>query len=496
MPDLGSRARRWLLLAALTATPLAGAEQAQPLHLLSGSEQQAELRHLLAELPAAPTAEQFASRLPAGRASVSRLTLFSAQSGSWPFEPFVHNGLFRSIAGYQAAHPQALRISGGRIDLAQLHKAVGNPAILRPHKDGYLLSYPLLIAADAALLVDNANLYLNANSGAALINQGQLRLRHALVQGWSGEHAETAEPGFRPFIMAWAGSLTLVEHSTLSRLGYNAHLARGLGVARSREQGPSVPPGRLWVHDSLFDELSTAVDASAALVRIEDSRFERLQQYALDLNDSQLAVLSNRIDQVRNHSGIRVRGRSQGRLEDNVISATGKAGIEVSEQRGDLLIAGNLLGIPTGSAIQLRDSGSEGRLLLLRNHILHSGYSGIDAHNVRQAHVLENRIDASPEYAISFRHPAPGGGRLVLVGNHLGGIGKALIRVEGQESLLLGDNHLQLAPPNQQALAGDLLPLQSLLLDAARAPGCFIEVRPALRRKGPPEPAPMSCPPG
>lgn len=483
-------ALRCLLLAALVGAPLAGsyAEDAQPISLMPGTEQQLALQQLLAAVPSAPSAEQLNRPLPSARAKVSLRPMFSSEAGSWSFEPFVHNGLFRVIANHQAAHPQAVQISGGQIDLAQLHRVLANPAILRPHKDGYLLSYPLLIAADAALLVENTQLYLDANSGSALINQGQLQLSHALVQGWSGEHAEHAEKGFRPFIMAWAGSHTLIEHSTLSRLGYNAHLARGLGAARSPAQSRSTADAQLWIRDSLFDELSTAVDANTALLRIENSRFERLQQYALDLHNSQVQVQANRIDQVRNNSGIRIRGNSSGRIDGNVISATGKAGIEILKQRGDLLLSGNLIGTPASNGIQLRDSGAEGNLLLIGNHILNSGYSGIDAHNVKRAYLVENRISATPEYAISFRHPAPGGDRLVLIGNHLGDTGKALIRVEGQDRLILGNNRLQVTPPHQKVLAGDLLPLQSPLLDALQQRGCFIEVRPGLSGKKPSNP--------
>jgi poly(beta-D-mannuronate) C5 epimerase len=483
---------RRLLLGALACAPLCAsfADAGQAISQLPGTEQQVALEQLLAGVPSDPAAEQLSNQLPSARAKVSKRTMFSSQVGSWPFEPFVHNGLFRVIAGYQSSHPQALQIGAGQIDLAQLHRAVANPEILRPHKDGYLLSYPLLIGADATLLVENTTLYLNSNSGSALINQGQLLLRHALVQSWSGTQAEDIlaendQPGFRPFIVSWAGSFTLVENSTLSRLGYNAYLARGLSAARSVEQGKHLASARLWIRDSLFDQLSTAVDASGALLRVDGSRFERLQQYALDISDSQLQVQDNRIDQVRNNSGIRIRGRSSGRIEDNVISNIGKAGIEVLGQRGDLLLADNLIGAVAGNAIQLRDSGAEGTLLVLSNHILNSGYSGIDALNVKRAYVVGNRISSVPEYAISFRHPAAGSDRLVLTGNSLGHTGKAMIRVEGQDSLILGDNQFHLAPPQQKVLAGDLLPLQSLLLDALREPGCFIEVRPALHNKAP-----------
>ncbi|MCS5516615.1 hypothetical protein NWF32_21630 [Pseudomonas qingdaonensis] len=129
--------------------------------------------------------------------------MFSAQGGSWPFEPFVNNGLFRAVAGYQAHHPQAVLIQGGSITLAQLADTLNNPQVLKRYKDGYLLSYPLMIAADGGLVLEGTSLYLYSYSGTALINQGWLGLNQSRLKAWPATRPATpSAPGARSW---WPG---------------------------------------------------------------------------------------------------------------------------------------------------------------------------------------------------------------------------------------------------------------------------------------------------
>jgi poly(beta-D-mannuronate) C5 epimerase len=436
-------------------------------------------RQLAAQLLAEPDVLIEASRLrrslPAGTARASLQPMFSAQGGSWPFEPFVHNGLFRVIAGYQTGHPRAIVLQGGSINLRQLHRSLKDPKILRPHKDGYLLSFPLLIGTDAALLVEGETLYLSTQTGAALINRGVLQLKHAVVRGWQGEAADPDEP-FRPFIIAWAGSTTLIEQSQLSRLGFNAHLARGLTLARAAVQR-NAPPARLLLRDSLVDTLATGTELHDAEARIENTRFESLQQYGIDLRDSQASLLGNHIDQVRNHSGIRLRGHSEGVLRDNLILRTGKAGIEVLGQQGRLRVHDNRIAQAGSNGIRLTDiaAGASDTLLIAGNLIVNSAYSGVEAHNVGQLWLLNNRIQSAPEYAFSLRNPPASRSHIEMHGNQLATIGKAMIRIEGLDQLRLAANQFHLSP-RQSALAGELTPVQSTLMQAIDNRRCLVEV--------------------
>lgn len=483
MNNTGLRAARLgLLLGAALA--LAGQAQAasyglaQPrLEVVAGADLRAEAGELRAQLEGerlpAPNLQA-----PAGRGSVAVQPMFSSQQGSWPFEPFVNDGLFRAIAGYQAHHPQALVLSGGSLTLEQLAASVNDPRILRRHKDGYLLSYPLVIGPGAALLVQGQTLYLYTYSGTAIINQGLLSLEKAGVESWNGDKPQSTDRPYRPFIMAWAGSRVRVEDSTLRRLGYNANLTRGLTTARSTQQAATVAPAQVLVRNSRFEDLSSGLELQAALARVEGNRFSAMQQYAVDLRDSRAEVRDNRIDGVENNSGIRVRGSFAGRLADNRILRTAKAGIEVNGFSGRLAINHNVLGESRGNAIQLRDiaSAADTRLLLDGNLIGNSQGSAIDAAGVASAYLLDNRIGGSPEYAISVRNPTRLAGRLVLTGNRLDGIGKALVRVEGVDEVVLGGNSYQGNPPLQNILIGDLLPVQSQLLDSTVRNACFVRI--------------------
>lgn len=463
----------------LSAPALAQTLYRHQLEALPSQPQQQALAELLADTGASVDAAQLIATLPSGRARVSLAPMFSAQLGSWPFESLVGSGLFKVIADYQSQHPQVLRIDAGSIDLAQLERAVANPKVLTRHKDGFLLSYPLLIGAKAALLIEDSHLYLNSRSGAALINLGQLRLQRSHLQSWSGATEPDQPRLFRPFIMAWAGSLTLIEHSSLTRLGYNAHLTRGLSSRRSPQQGADTGPARLLIRDSQLREMASGAELHDALALIDNSSFDDIQQYAIDLHDSRLSLRQNRIRQVHNQSAIRIGGTSSGDVTHNLIVASGKSAIEVVAQSGDLSLRDNLIGNSGSSGIRLQDrpAQADGRLLLTGNLIANSHGSGIDAQNISAALIIGNRISASPEYAISLRNSGSQPSEIGLFNNRLASIGKSMIRSHGVTRLQLGGNRFEELAVNQVVLAGDLLPVQSLLLETTVKLGCIARLQ-------------------
>lgn len=469
-------AMRPLSLCCLAALLCAGTAQAasqslpiqQSLSAISNTEHQAQLQQLHQQVTQAVQLQVKERPRPAGRASVSLQPMFSSQTGSWPFEPFVNNGLFRAIAGYQAHHPQAVLIRGGSITLGQLHAALNNPRILKPYKDGYLLSYPLMIGSDAGLVLEGTSLYLYSYSGTALINQGWLGLNQSRLESVAGDKPGSTDRAWRPFVVAWAGSHTQVIGSTLGRLGYNANLSRGLSTALSSQQPPNTAKATLIVRDSQFTELSSAVELQHSLAQIDNSRFEQSQQYAIDVRDSQVNLINNQLRGIDNNSGIRLRGQTVARVERNLILGAHKAAIEISDQRGALLLSANLIGDSRGNGLQLRNLAPTAQtpLLIEDNLIGNSQGSAVDASEVSGAILINNRIGNTPEYAISLRNAAPLAGPLTLSGNTLGKAGKAVVRVEGLQQVVLGHNRFEGKPLLQNLLIGDLLSIQGPLLDA------------------------------
>ena len=479
-------AMRPLSLCCLAVLLCAGSAQAasqslapqQSLSVISTTEHQAQLIQLQQQVAQAVQLQVKERPRPSGRANVSLQPMFSAQTGSWPFEPFVNNGLFRAIAGYQAHHPQAVLIRGGSITLAQLHQALNNPRILKPYKDGYLLSYPLMIGSDGGLVLEGTSLYLYSYSGTALINQGWLGLNQSRLESVAGDKPGSTDRAWRPFVVAWAGSHTQVIGSTLERLGYNANLSRGLSTALSSQQAATTAQATLIVRDSQFNDLSSAVELQHSQAQISDSRFEQSQQYAIDVRDSQANLVNNQLRGIDNNSGIRLRGQTVARVERNLILGAHKAAIEISDQRGALLLSANLIGDSRGNGLQLRNLAptAQAPLLIEDNLIGNSQGSAVDASEVSGATLVNNRIGNTPEYAISLRNAAPLAGPLVLSGNTLGTAGKAVVRVEGLQQVVLGPNRFEGKPLLQNLLIGDLLGIQGPLLDATQRQAHVVRV--------------------
>lgn len=471
----------------LAALWLAGAAQAasqalpanQIVDTLPAEQRQLKADQLRQQVRQAVAFAQTERQRPAGRASVSLQPMFSSQAGSWPFEPLVNNGLFRAIAGYQAHHPQVVMLRGGSITLAQLHDALNNPRVLKRYKDGYLLSYPLMIGSDAGLVLEGTSLYLASFSGTALINQGWLSLNQSSLQSMAGDKSASTDRAWRPFVVAWAGSHTQVLGSTLKRLGYNANLSRGLTTALSSQQAASTRLATVIIRDSQFSEMSTAVELQHSQATISTSQFERSQQYAVDVQNSQVKLQGNQLRGIDNNSGVRLRGKTRALVEDNLILGATKAGIEITEQQGAVLLAGNRIGDSRGNGIQLRSlTPTAAAPLVIDDNLLASSQgSAVDASEVGAVALLDNRIGNTAEYAVSLRNTTPLAGPLLLSGNRLGRVGKALVRVEGVRDVVLGGNSFDGKPLLQNLLIGDLLPLQGQLLEATVRQGATVRVR-------------------
>jgi len=451
----------------------------QTVDTLPQAERQLKVDQLRRHVRQAVSFQQAERPRPAGRASVSLQPMFSAQAGSWPFEPFVNNGLFRAIAGYQAHHPQVVMLRGGSITLAQLHDALNDPRILARYKEGYLLSYPLMIGVDAGLVMEGTSLYLSSYAGTALINQGWLGLNQSSLQSMAGDQPGNTERAWRPFVVAWAGSHTQVIGSTLKRLGYNANLSRGLTTALSPQQAPGTRLATVVIRGSQFSDMSSAVELQHSQATISASQFEQSQQYAIDVRDSQVRLQENQLRGINNNSGVRLRGQTRAQVEGNLILGAAKAAIEVSEQQGAVLLAGNRIGDSRGNGIQLRNltPTPAAPLVIDDNLLASSAGSAVDASEVSAVALLDNRIGNTAEYAVSLRNAAPLPGPLVLSGNRLGQVGKALVRVEGVRDVLLGGNTFEGKPLLQNLLIGDLLPLQGQLLEATVRQGRAVRVQ-------------------
>lgn len=468
-----------LVLLVLPGAFASAASLQPPLINLQNPQQiQADISAVIATACCPAAALDFTMPATSKPAQVSRQILFSSQGGSWPFEPFVNNGLFQLIAQHQPQHPRALVLSNGNIRLQDLHNMLKDESVLRPHKNGYLLSYPLMIMPGASLLVEDTALYLHSRAGAALIVQGGLRLRSALLSSWKGPGAALPVKGFRPFVIAWSGSRILIDDSQITELGYNAHLARGISLAHSRYQSIDLPPARIAIADSEFVDLQTALELDRADASVSNSRFMQPRQYALDSHDSTLVFSHNRIHQTGSDNGIRLRGNGNALIEHNHVSASAKAAVQLTDFHGSARISTNAISDSGGHGILLQNLNppAAGTLLINDNLFSNGKRSAIYGSNPGTTHIIGNTFLSHQDYAIRLDNDANMPVSTLIVGNHIGAVGKAGIRVSRITRITLGDNVFNLVPVRKPVFAGDLQAVQSRLLETTLKQAGFVTV--------------------
>lgn len=460
------------LLVFLLATSLAlAAPSIQPIDKDAFAEKIANLESI-----SEPIIELVDMQLPSQTGKASITTMFSAQHGSWPFESFAINNLFRVIATYQAYHPRMVIIRGGTINLSELNKVINNEKVIRPFKDGYLLSYPLLIDENAALQLDNTTLYLYSYSGTAIINKGLLAITKSTVESWSDNKATfiNNNVAFRPFIINWGGSRLQIIDSKISKLGYNAYLVQGITTAINNNQ-PTKLPVQVQIENSEFTALSS-INLKNAQASINNSIIKDFQQYGIDLMDSQFKITNNKIQAIKNNSGIRVQGDSNGIIENNAILSTHKASIETQQMVGKLVVRKNILAKDSRHGLLLNNANAT--VIVKNNLFTKLTGTAIEANQFEgSAYILNNTIHNTPEYAVSFRNEImQKQASLIFYKNKLTIVGKPILRTLGVGHITIGDNKIVGSQFYQNLLIGDLLPIQGTILEATLKNSCIVEV--------------------
>ncbi|MAL99278.1 MAG: hypothetical protein CL583_12620 [Alteromonadaceae bacterium] len=431
------------------------------------------------------------SDVRAATAAVSLQPMFSAQAGSWMFESLVHNGLFRVASEYQPSHPRAVLIESGAIDLAQLTSALSDPRILSRiagsdpgQRFGYTLYYPIIIGPDATLFVENAALGLNSTSGTALINLGRLivrdsRLAPIQVEAKGGKH-------FRPFILAWNASDTAIIDSDLRRMGYNAFLSHGLTVANHPELDRNVR-ARVLLSGSTLTELESGLIADGAEVRVIDNLFYHSQRYAIDASGGTLSVESNVVETTRYNSGVRAADVHWILLKGNRITGTQQSGILLSGSLPNAMVAGNYIAGARSDGMAIRDVANSARqsLDIRGNLVIGSAKSGLRLSNAPFATVSNNSFIGNAEYGINVDRSAvsnglktPSESATVIIGNQLMANRVAAIKTVQGGRFVFGQNNFQMTPTVQSVFAGDLVSIQTELLEQLIARKRTVEVIP------------------
>lgn len=424
-------------------------------------------------------------------ASVSLKTLFSAQADSWMFESLVHNGLFEIASGYQPSHPQAIYIQDGTISLNQLFAALDNPRIIeRTSVAGsmaqpvYQLHYPIIIGPNAGLFIQAAELRMNADSGAALINLGRLIIRNADLAS-NGKNLKGGKH-FRPFLLAWNGSETAIIDSRLHQLGYNRFLSQGLTIAHHKSIQRQTR-ARLLLSGSSLAQFESGLITNDADLFVADTAITDARRFGMDISGGRVTMTQSEITTTHYNSGIRITNTAEILLSGNRIADTRKAGIQIAGRVRRAMVTGNSIDNAGTDGLAFRDiDQTMGQSLVIRGNALTGNTkSGIRLSGAPAVRVTKNSMIANGEYGINIDHSRFLGGQapldgtpIVLAGNQLSGNHIASIKSVQGGRLMLAANQFQMAPTYQSIFAGDLISIQNALLNYMISEQLVVEIIP------------------
>ena len=159
---------------------------------------------------------------------------------------------------------KVILVKAGVVDIAAVHKAVGDRDYIIRHDKGYLLKVPLYIQSGAALVVQGEKqaLRLSQQPGVFIASRGDLYIVDTNITGWQVAQNKPARftnrDHFRPFLVFWDGSKTYIAGSRLTHLGYSAAKAYGLTFSTNGafvKENPDSPWPKGWLVENEFNDL-------------------------------------------------------------------------------------------------------------------------------------------------------------------------------------------------------------------------------------------------
>lgn len=391
-------------------------------------------------------------------AKVEQHILFSGQDGSWMFQSFVNNGLFKIASAYQPQHPRALLIKNGQLTLDQLYKLVDDKTIMDRQGARYQLFFPIIIEPSAALIIDG-HLEMSSKAGAAIINRGQLFISEGFVTASDG-----GSSGFRSFIVSWNGSYTSITNSQLINLGYNGYLSQGLTLT-AHEKSLVREPAILNAENSVFEGSFVGVSSHFGEVFLHNNQFKAIQSDAIDLRKSKVVLSKNTIIDTSNGHGIRLVDNIFQKVTKNTVKNSNKSGLVVSGQSGVTEVLGN----------QLQENGENGlwidqiqtqqlsTFIIKGNIVANNQLSGIKTNCLHLCLFVSNLMIGNKRYGFSLENITHNHHQLILQGNYFKLNTLASIKTLGFDTLILSNNKFYFDYLQSTVFVGDLEPHQSFI---------------------------------
>lgn len=319
----------------------------------------------------------------------------------------LNRGFLELLAAQPDWPDEGIVVAAGRHRLESIARRLDRPGLLACDGDGCRLGAPLAVEDGATLIIDGLTLDLEQRAGAAIIAHGDLFISHSSVWGRNGEAvAATEGSAFRPFIVAYDASRTVIRDSRFAALGYDGFGVTGLAVMTSSAEDPRDRP-ELRMTTTLVEDLFDGIFVRGARrVEILRSKVAGSKRNGIVLRDGTRDALVADSDVMRtgpnidNGHGIIVsRGTARAALLGNRVQSSSGSGIVVDRGTADLTIASN----------EIRGSGRDGVVVfesagidILRNTVEASGRSAVRVRSSDAVRIIDNALRGSGRVGVDL----------------------------------------------------------------------------------------------
>lgn len=307
---------------------------------------------------------------------------------------------------------QMIEVSAGVVRLEELVKQIADPALAERQDRVVTLRIPLLIAADAALVVDGratSEVRLSTDRGAFVVNAGTLLVCDSEVTAWDEDPGRPTpfadEDAFRPYVTSYIRSRTYFANSIFRNLGYHATSSYGITLSSQpeRNRGPASDdwPTGILVGNEFHGLYYGFYSFEARDTAIVDNRYVDCIRYGIDPHDrsTRLIIARNTVSgTVERHGIIGSREVSDSFIFENESRGNGGSGIMLDRNCTDNVVRGNRV-FGNEQGIALYESPDN---VLENNLIYQNAKSGIRVRNSRRVLLRDNTIVGNGDYGLEL----------------------------------------------------------------------------------------------
>lgn len=307
---------------------------------------------------------------------------------------------------------QAIKLSGGAVSLQDVVLQIDNEEIISSAAGVVTVRLPILIEADAALIVEGAStkeVRLSTDRGALIANAGRLFILDTQVTSWDEQSGSPTEwkskENFRPFISSYIRSQTFLSGSEFVNLGYHAPTSYGLSLSSQPEREDPTKRAQ-WPTGILVDNEFRGLyygfySYEARAVKIIGNTYTDCILYGIDPHDrsTELVIARNTATgTLEKHGIIGSRGISNSFVFENVSHNNHGSGIMLDRQCKGNIVCNNKV-FNNGQGIAIYESRGN---IIAENMVVQNKKSGIRVRNSQGTVVVENEIVANGDYGLEI----------------------------------------------------------------------------------------------